>query len=449
MKTKYAITIVVTGLLMITPVQATAPLGSADNDPFYYQIGGATSITAPPFTGTRMTVLDASLDLGLGYSCGKFDPMAGLKSSVEKVSHITDTLAMAVQGAISALPMLILQRVNPGLYDLLQNLIIKGEAVLALANTSCEQMEQEIKKGNNPYEAWTDLSKMIDWKIEMNTSGSAKTDVTSAKHNVETNNGKNGVPWVGGNRAGGDGQRQIRMTHDVVKAGYNLNLNRAVTLDTTYSHTGSADTLPRLAEIWREPTMAADWAVSVLGDVMVSTYDSHTDQSTPGMGLLPKIQSDKDEVNAKLNALVKGGQPATLANLREVSSNEVLLTQAVIKALADLPPTDQAIASGKLASEVAMSRNLEKAIYLRRLLLSGKREPNVVKTAASLHIDDAIKELDRAVDDILFEKRVHQELVSQTAVQLLELRHQHQNRGKAQQPEAAYDVRPVVDGAVK
>lgn len=163
-----------------------------------------------------------------------------------------------------------------------------------------------------------------------------------------------------------------------------------------------------------KPTLAADWAVSVLGDVMVSTYDSHTDQSTPGMGLLPKIQVDKDEVTAKLKALVNGGQPATLANLREVSSNEVLLTQAVVKALADLPPTEQAIASGKLASEVAMSLNLEKAIYLRRLLLSGKREPNVVKTAAIQHIDEAIKELDRSVDDILFEKRVHQELVHKT-----------------------------------
>jgi hypothetical protein len=48
----------------------------------------------------------------------------------------------------------------------------------------------------------------------------------------------------------------------------------------------------------------------------------------------------------------------------------------------------------------------------------------------------------------LFEKRVHQELVSSTALLLLENASQHQNRGKVQQREAAYDLKPMEDGAV-
>ena len=420
--------IAISSSFLSAPVFAAPPIGSTDNDQFYYQIGGATSITASPGTGTT-GAMSASLELGLGYSCGKFDPIAGLKNSVKKVAAITDTLAAAVSAAISSLPLLILQRVNPGLYDLLQNLIIKGEATLALANTSCEQMEAEIKKGNNPYEAWTDLSKMVDWKVEMQAG---KEDVVGAKAKVEKQNGKNGIPWIGGTRAGGDnGQKQINITKDVVSAGWDMN--------------GGG----RLREVFKTPGEASDWAVAVLGDVNISTYDNHVDQSQPGTGLLPRIEGTMLTVSKNLQDLVSGVNKPTLPNLREASSNDLLLTQPVIKALQDLSPTEQAIVTGKLASEVAMSRNLEKAIFVRRMLLSGRFEPNVVKTAALNHVDNAVKELDRTIDDVLFEKRVHQELVSNTALMLLESAKQHQNRGKVQQREAGYDLKPMEDGAVK
>ena len=420
--------IAISSSFLSAPVLAVPPIGSTDNDQFYYQIGGATSITASPGNGTT-GAMSASLELGLGYSCGKFDPIAGLKNSVKKVAAITDTLAAAVSAAISSLPLLILQRVNPGLYDLLQNLIIKGEATLALANTSCEQMEAEIKKGNNPYEAWTDLSKMVDWKVEMQAG---KEDVVGAKAKVEKQNGKNGIPWIGGTRAGGDnGQKQINITKDVVSAGWDMN--------------GGG----RLREVFKTPGEASDWAVAVLGDVNISTYDNHVDQSQPGTGLLPRIEGTMLTVSKNLQDLVSGVNKPTLPNLREASSNDLLLTQPVIKALQDLPPTEQAIVTGKLASEVAMSRNLEKAIFVRRMLLSGRFEPNVVKTAALNHVDNAVKELDRTIDDVLFEKRVHQELVSNTALMLLENAKQHQNRGKVQQREAGYDLKPMEDGAIK
>ena len=423
--------ILISLLLALVSSEASAAVatGSANNDPLYYQIGGARSVFAPPAINST-GIMNASLDLGLGYSCGKFDPVAGLKNSVAKVTQITDTLAMAVQGAISALPMLILQRVNPGLYDLLQNLIIKGEATLALANTSCEQMEAEIKKGNNPYEAWTDLSKMLDWKVEMKAGN---TDVVGAKEKVEQQNGNNGVPWVGGTRSGGVGQPQIQITRDVVKAGYTA-------LD------GAAS---RIGELWQNADAAAAAAVDAFGEVMIGTYDDHVDQSRAGRGLLPLVAEHAKTTASALNALLAGTKSPSIAHLREASSNDVLITAALIKAIKELPPTEQAIVTEKLASEVGVSKTLEAAVYLRRMLLAGKREPNVVKTAAVNHIDDVIKELDRDVDEILFEKRMHQEFVSNTALALLDNARQHQNRGKVQQREATYDLNPVEDGAVK
>lgn len=427
---KYALGfITLIGVFQSTATFAQVATASANDDALYYQIGGARSVFLPPTTAYT-DVMSASFELGLGYSCGKFDPVAGLKNSVSKVSQITDTLAAGVQGAISALPLLILQRVNPGLYDLLQNLIIKGEAVLALANTSCEQMEAEIKKGNNPYEAWTDLSKMLDWKAEMKAGN---TDVVGAKDKVESQNGRNGVPWVGGERKGGAGQAAIEITKDVVKAGY------------TALNAGSG----RIGELWKSPEEAASVAVDALGEVMIGTYDDHIDQSRAGRGLLPWVAQYAGDSFQALEKLVNGTQQPTLANLRKASSNDVLVTGKVVKALQDLPPTERTILTQKLASEVGVSKTLEVAVFIRRMLLAGKREPNVVKTAAVNHVDDVIKELDRDVDELLFEKRMHQELVASTALTLLQNAGRHKALSKTQLPPAAFDVTPLIDGAVQ
>jgi hypothetical protein len=164
---------------------------------------------------------------------------------------------------------------------------------------------------------------------------------------------------------------------------------------------------------------------------------------------LPLVAGYTDTSATSLKEMVNGTKDLKLGNLQAASSNDVLITASIINAIKDLPLTEQSIVTGKLASEVGVSKTLEAAVYLRRMLLAGKREPNIVKTAAVNHIDDVIKELDRDVDEILFEKRMHQEFVSNTALALLENARQHQNRGKVQQREANYDLNPVEDGAVK
>jgi hypothetical protein len=50
----------------------------------------------------------------------------------------------------------------------------------------------------------------------------------AAVKNTEARNGDNGVSWIGGSKAGGNGQTPIQVTTDVVCAGYNLLHNRSV-----------------------------------------------------------------------------------------------------------------------------------------------------------------------------------------------------------------------------
>ena len=431
-----------------------APLANSNNSQFYYQIGGARSISLPPNVDVKTVSLNGSYEYGLGYSCGNFDPTLGLSNILNDLKGTGNDLINgavgAVTSAIGSLPALILQRIDPGLYDLFQNALIRAEATLSLANQSCEQYEEQIKNGKNPYSGWTDLSKVIDWKVQMGTKGygSSKVGVNQAKKNVATANGANGVPWIGGKKAGGNKQKPIKATHDVVKAGYNLTLNRNAD-DTSQVKITKGKTPPRLAEVWDKPEEASKWAVDVLGDVSIRTHNNHPVQTTPGHGLLPKIEKETTTIESNLTDLVSGKTKPTLNNLNAVSSNDVLINGDVIAAIQSLGPSEQAIAVSKLASEAAMSKVLEKALITRRLLITGAREPNVAQTQATEHIKESVLQLDRDIENILFEKRIHTELASQTPAMILKLQEQHENRNYTQQQAAGSEEKLIEDGAVK
>ena len=444
-------------LLFIAAVSddtSAAPLANSDNSPFYYQIGGARSISMPANAYVKTYPISASAEFGLGYSCGKFDPTLGLSNILNGLKNTGNNLVNgaigAVTSAIGSLPALIMQRIDPGLYDLYQNALIRAEATLALANKTCEQYEQQIRNGENPYEEWTQLSKAIDWKVQMGTGsyGSSKTDVVQAKKQVETNNGKNGSPWVGGKRAGGQGQAPIKMTSDVVKAGYNLTLNRAAD-DGTKPKPPTGKPEPRLTEIWKTPEEASQWAVDVLGDVYVQTQDNHPTKTVPGHGLLPKIASKTDDNEKALIDLVTGKNKPTIKNLEEVSSDAALINRDVIEAIRALGPSEQAIAVSKLASESAMANTLEKALTIRRLLLTGVKEPNIEVSPASKQIRETVAELEREIDDVLFERRIRKELASETSQTILQLQAAHKTRASALKEAAGNEKKLIQDSAVK
>ena len=64
---------------------------------------------------------------------------------------------------------------------------------------------------------------------------------------------------------------------------------------------------------------------------------------------------------------------------------------------------------GRLVSEISTARTVEKALYARRLLLSGRQVPEVYATeVAREHADNSIAELDKEIENLLFETRVTQ-----------------------------------------
>ena len=419
----------------------------AEKSLWYYEIGGARALSAPANPSIVTTTIGGTAKLGLGYSCAKFDPVLGVTNTLNNirtgVDQMTNAMVDAATSAIASLPALILQRANPGLYDLFQNALLRAEETVSLATKSCEQMEAEIAKGKNPFDEWVVLSKGTDWKVQMGTGG---IDVVTAKQNVESAAGNNGLPWpVFGGSAGGAGQPPIRVIGDTVQAGWNVILGRPPTASGTVP---SGPTAPRLAQVWSSPAAARDWGVDVLGDIEVRTCGGCQRSGRPGVGLLPKQDAATTAVRADLNALLTSATPPTLTNLDNASAPGIAMTRELVESMHELPPEEQTVALDKLAGEIAIARTIEKALLLRRTLLAGRQVPEIAASPANADLERKVAELDREIDNLLFETRVRREVVSDTAARLLREVHRRKAQSLATPITPYKDPKPLQDGGV-
>ena len=166
--------------------------------------------------------------------------------------------------------------------------------------------------------------------------------------------------------------------------------------------------------------------------------------------MLPKLYRESTEVTVELQALVAGDLPPSRDNLDRVTAPGVAVTRQVIEAIREMPDTEQALITSRLVAEISTARTVEKALYARRLLHSGRQVPEVYATeVARQHADTAIAELDKEIESLLFETRVRREVVSETVTVLL-------NRAAARRqssldiPQASpRDPRPLNNGRVQ
>tara|TARA_R110001592_G_scaffold143304_1_gene366023 strand:- start:74235 stop:75575 length:1341 start_codon:yes stop_codon:yes gene_type:complete len=434
------------GWSLLWTINGFAAQAPTEDGLWYYEIGGAEPVSVPANPSVVSVTLGGSAQLGLGYSCGKFDPVAAVTNTLNDigagVDNMMNAMTAAATSAIAALPALILQRANPGLYDLFQNALLKAEETMQLATKSCEQMEAEIAQGKNPYADLITLSKGNDWKVQMGVGGN---DAVTAKTTVESSNGNNGVPWIGG-QAGGSGQPVLEFTGDIVEAGYNINMNRPVTDPSPVPAASST----RLSEVWPSPADARDWTVEVVGENIVTTCDTCRKDSIPGTGLLPKLYQESAAVTTDIQDLVSGATPLTLTNLDKITAPGVAITRQVIEAIREMPASEQSLIMGRLVSEISTARTVEKALFARRLLLSGRQVPEVYATeVAREHADNSIVELDKEIENLLFETRVRKEVVSDTVATLLE-RAAARRQSSLTVPEVpTLDPNPLRDGRVQ
>ncbi len=396
--------------------------GSVIGDDVLYTIGGGRAVSMGP-VGPMQT-----LGVGVGWNsnliCGDMSITTTLQNQLNGITNGFQTIMSNViqnaTAAVASLPALIIQRADPGLYNLLTNGILQARLDFDRSKLTCRAIAERMADTAGGQLGWDQLAEGMVLKQAVGS-----TDAVSAIEQAETSRGNDGVPWVGGSNAGGSGQAPIRVVGDVTRAGYNLLNGRSAT------DTSSIDSLTcghRLScQTWSSPEAAATWATRVLGEQEQRTCDSCTKtRTTPGVGLTPLIQEEFEDRIEALRDLLAGTTPTTFENLEQAGSVSLPITRGVIEALRDEP--DQDILARRLASEIALASVLEKALLLQRTLLAGRKEPNVA--ANQLAQDAVARESDLLVQEInnlKTELALRRELAANSPMAIIQ---RHSNRSE-------------------
>jgi integrating conjugative element protein (TIGR03755 family) len=345
--------------------------GSVLDDTVLYSIGGGRAVSMSRAPGMR------ALSVGIGWNsnliCGDMSIETTLENQLNGITEgfqqIMSDIIQSATAAVASLPALIIQRADPGLYNLLTNGILQARLDFDRSKLTCRQIANRLADLAGGQIGWDQLAEGLTLRDAVGSN-----DAVSAIEEAETSRGNGGVPWVGGDNAGGQNQDAIRVVGDITRAGYNLLNGRDVTDNTPIDTVACADRLT--CRTWTSPDAAASWAVRVLGEQEQRTCEGCTKTSTiAGVGLTPLIQEEYETKVQALQGLLGGTQPITVQTLETAGSPSVPVTRSVIEALRDEP--DQDVLGRRLASEAALSSVLEKALLLQRTLLTGRKEPNV------------------------------------------------------------------------
>ena len=389
--------------------------GSVIGDDVLYTIGGGRAVSMGP-VGPMQT-----LGVGVGWNsnliCGDMSITTTLQNQLNGITNGFQTIMSNViqnaTAAVASLPALIIQRADPGLYNLLTNGILQARLDFDRSKLTCRAIAERMADTAGGQLGWDQLAEGMVLKQAVGS-----TDAVSAIAQAETSRGNDGVPWVGGGNAGGSGQPPVRVMGDVTRAGYNLLNGRSAT-DT--SPINSLTCGHRLScQTWSSPEAAATWATRVLGEQEQRTCDSCTKtRTTPGVGLTPLIQEEFEERVEALRNLLVGTTPTTFENLEQAGSASLPITRGVVEALRDEP--DQDILARRLASEIALSSVLEKALLLQRTLLAGRKEPNI---AANQLAQDAINResglLAQEINNLKTELELRRELAANSPMTIIQ-----------------------------
>ncbi|MDD3673883.1 MAG: integrating conjugative element protein [Thauera propionica] len=407
--------------------------GSVIGDDVLYSIGGGRAVSMGGAANMH------SIGVGVGWNsnliCGDMSITTTLQNQLNGITNgfqaIMSSVIQNATAAVASLPALIIQRADPGLYNLLTNGVLQARLDFDRSKMTCRAIANRMADMAGGQLGWDQLAEGMALKQSV-----ASTDAVSAIDEAEANRGNNGVPWVGGDNAGGAGQHPVRVVGDVTRAGYNLLNGRSVTDTSSIPHASCGGNLA--CQTWRSPDEAAAWAVRVLGEQGQRTCDACTKTvTTPGVGLTPLIQEEYEDKLEVLQELVAGSRPTSFDNLQAASSASLPITRGVIEALRDEP--DQDILARRLASEVALASVLEKALLLQRTLLTGRKEPNVAANElaqkAVTHESDI---LDREIHNLKTELELRHELANNSPMAIIQ---RHSTRAAGSR--GVYDGDPV------
>lgn len=395
---------------------------------FYYQMGGGNDVPLPAFYDSSYIPLNAGSNVGLGFDCGAFNPIAAIKNSLNDIKNSAMNVERQVlknaTGAVTEFPLYELSRADPNLYNLITNAMAHANEDIAVSTKSCEVIQSQIAAGQNPYAHWGQISLGNRWQQDIGSAQlSGDGDINQARHDVSQDAGKSDVPWVSpddatsfsGNQAtyaGGEHQAPIRVIHDTAMSGYDVVVNDHHS-SLSHSHLlGSSQS--EVSAVFPNAKAAADWITNVVGDETITTYNGGQKSSQPGVGLYADIQTQTQQILPKLQAFITGEKLLSdVKDLQAISPEGMALSPEVIQAIKKQSKVIQSIITDKLAQNIAAMIVINKARLAMRILQSGGRIPAIyVNKAAQYTIRNSIKQLQQAIQNILMFVKVQQTLMS-------------------------------------
>ncbi|SDK74858.1 integrating conjugative element protein [Billgrantia gudaonensis] len=467
------------GALVVGLLSTQASAQSADA--LYYQIGGASPFSVSAGRGYNPNSRGIGISWNMNATCGNFDIGATVSNQLNGVTdgfqNLMGQVVQNAQGAVASLPAMVIQRANPGLYDLLSNGVLQGRVDFDRASMSCRQMSERMADMVTG-QGWQQMAMAESWQSAAQTNA----DVVAAQEQVDQSGGNQGVTWVGGQRRGGSGQKPIRVVEDTARAGYNLLHGRSDTTSTapiagggggwgsvatnegtwigggglagasggsgsggSGSGSGSGSCLGGMCTVWQSPEEAAEWTQTVIGEQSIRTCDGcERSETQAGSGLVRELEREQQEVYGLLLGLVDGSEPLTPENLRQVSAGDGLtVSRGVIESLRSDPEASLLI--HRLSGEMALARTLTKALWARRLLLAGSSDPGIADNEQGMSaLDRKLVALDRDIESLRSEMEIRQALGNSAAGIALERasrRSQGASQGETFRPDAALDGR--------
>ena len=399
-------------------VWAGAPAALAD-DELLYRLGGAEPISLGPSARASTLRLGIGAEWNSDLVCGDFDVAHSIRQQLNGVSgafqDVMGNVIQTAQGVVASLPALAIQRLNPGLYDLLQNGVLEAGQEFRVAKLRCDEIADDM--GDTlAHEGWSGIARADYWRRQANVGGRDVVEVVGEADGAAATDG--GVPWIGGSAAGGAGQEPIEAVGDVSKAGYNLLLGRAPADATPVGPTACGES--DICKVWDDPDAMAAWMRRVVGEIEVRTCDGcRRVAAQAGLGLPSVYRREKSALANILRPLAQTDAVPSEAVLEGLTGGGGFrVTRRVIEAVREEPrPADVA---DRLAGELAVGRVMEQAAMARRALLAGMREPNVANNEAALRQSErALVELDREIRQMEVELRVKALVASNSSVAVL------------------------------
>lgn len=401
-------------------------VSGAVSDKLYYSLGGGNVISQP---GTRFHMQKLGLDLGWrsDLMCGNFDISTTVGNQLNGITggfkNLMGEVIQAATGAVASLPAMIIQRANPGLYDMLTNGVLQGNVAFDKAQLNCQNMAKKMADYSSPSK-WTQSSLTQEYQA---LTQRGDKDAVRLNESSNKNTGKSGTTWIGGQKRGGKNQPAIKPTHDLTAAGFNMMTSQPVLSTSAVSESQCNG---RVCQKFKNSRQAAEVVVQVLGETSIRTCQkgeectSGEDEDQPGTsragtGFAPMLEETTKANTEQLVKLVNGSEKPTPANLARLKTGSITVTPSVIKALQRDP--DNSALTARLAGELAMADTIETALLMRRMLIAGLSEPNAAaQPEAKAEGEKRIEALDREIAILKQEMEIRQLLARNAVLTILE-----------------------------